>query len=115
MSDRIIIRGIRGHGHHGVLAEERKTGQTFIVDVDYGIETVTDDDLSATVDYAVVAQIAHDAIVGAPCDLIETLCSTIADEIVQIAGVQDVVVTVHKPQAPISVPFDDVTITMRRP
>lgn len=115
MSGRITIRGIRGHGHHGVLAEERETGQTFIVDVDYGIEQVVSDDLSATVDYATVAQVAHDAIVGPPFDLIETLCSTIADGILQLAGVQDVVVTVHKPQAPIPVPFDDVTITMRRP
>jgi len=115
VSGRITIRGISGYGHHGVLAEERETGQTFIVDVDYGIAPVVSDDLSATVDYATVAQLAHDAIVGPPCDLIETLCSTIADGILQLAGVQDVVVTVHKPQAPIPVPFDDVTITMRRP
>ncbi len=115
MSDRICIRGIRGHGHHGVLAEERKTGQTFIVDIDYGIEPVAGDDLAATVDYALVAQIAHDAITGPPCDLIETLCGAIAVEIAQVPGVRDVVVTVHKPQAPIPVPFDDVTITMRRP
>ena len=31
--DRIAVRGIRAFGHHGVYAEERATGQPFVVDV----------------------------------------------------------------------------------
>ncbi len=115
MTDRITIHGVSGHGYHGVLAEERSTGQTFIVDVEYGINPAKGDDLTDTVDYAVVAQVAHDAIVGPPFDLIESLAQVIAERLLQLAGVRDVVVTVHKPQAPIPVPFTDVSITVRRP
>lgn len=115
VTDRITITGVSGFGHHGVLAEERATGQTFVVDIEYGINAPTDDDLADTVDYAAVAQIAHDAIVGPPCDLIESLAHTIADRVMTLPGVVDVAVTVHKPQAPIPVPFTDVSITVRRP
>jgi dihydroneopterin aldolase len=115
VTDRIAIAGISGHGHHGVLAEERSAGQTFIVDVEYGITPAAGDDLTDTVDYATVAQITHDAIVGPPFDLIESLAQIIAERILLLSGVRDVVVTVHKPQAPIPVPFTDVSITVRRP
>jgi 7,8-dihydroneopterin aldolase/epimerase/oxygenase len=54
---------------------------------------------------------------GEPVDLIETLAQRIADVCLRHSPVQEVEVTVHKPQAPITVPFDDVavTITRRRP
>jgi dihydroneopterin aldolase len=29
-------------------------------------------------------------------------------------GVRGVIITVHKPQAPIAVPFDDVSVTIER-
>lgn len=32
--DRLILRGLRFHGFHGVKKEERTLGQKFVVDVD---------------------------------------------------------------------------------
>jgi dihydroneopterin aldolase len=47
-------------------------------------------------------------------DLIETLAERIAQTCLKHEGVQEVEVCVHKPDAPITVPFDDVTVTITR-
>ena len=51
---------------------------------------------------------------GEPVNLIETLAQRIADTCLAHERVQEVEVTVHKPEAPITVPFDDVTVTITR-
>lgn len=118
MTDTIEIRGIRGFGHHGVLASERADGQEFLVDIVLGTSTLAaagSDDLADTVNYAMVAQLVHAHIAGDPCDLIETLAERIATEVLALVGVAWVEVAVHKPAAPIPVPFDDVIVRIRRP
>ena len=72
------------------------------------------DDLSNTVNYAEVAQIIHGYITGTPVDLIETLADLIADQLMSLNLVTAVEVTVHKPQAPIEVPFGNVSVTVIR-
>lgn len=117
MPDRITIRGIRGVGHHGVFAHERRDGQEFSVDVELDVSTATaaaSDDLADTVDYGQVANAVHALVVGEPVDLIETLAEQIADACLAFPGVHRVVVTVHKPHAPIEVPFDDVELRIER-
>jgi len=117
VSDRITITGIRGTGHHGVFEHERIDGQEFTVDVTLTVDTLraaTTDDLVDTVDYGAVADAVHSLIEGAPVNLIETLADRMARACLAFDGVLGVVVTVHKPQAPISVPFADVTVTVER-
>src|SRR5690606_22811305 len=72
------------------------------------------DDLSATVSYAEVAEDVHDVLAGSPADLVETVAERIAAVVLERGAVQAVDVRVHKPQAPISVPFDDVEVVVRR-
>ena len=55
-----------------------------------------------------------DIVQGEPCDLIETLVVRIADAMLSHSGTQSVRVTVHKPQAPVGVPFADVSVTVER-
>lgn len=117
MADQIRIRGIRGTGHHGVFTHERVDGQEFSVDVtlEVGTSAAADsDDLADTVDYGQVANAVHALIVGEPVDLIETLAERIAEACLGFGGVQRVKVTVHKPHAPIEVPFDDVELRIVR-
>lgn len=118
MSDTITITGIRGFGRHGVFEHERIDGQEFVVDVELTINATraaATDDLVHSVDYGHVARLAHEAIVGDAVNLIETLAARIADAVVDLPGVLAVRVTVHKPSAPIPVPFDDVAVTVVRP
>lgn len=115
--DRVAVRGLRARGHHGVFPEEREQGQEFVVDVDMAVDTrpaAAGDELARTVHYGVVAEQVVAVVEGEPVDLIETLAQRIADQCLTHDAVQEVEVVVHKPQAPITVPFDDVTITIKR-
>ncbi|WP_372481953.1 dihydroneopterin aldolase [Streptomyces fuscigenes] len=115
--DRVALRGLRARGHHGVFPREREEGQTFIVDVVLGLDTrpaAAGDDLAKTVHYGIVAEEVVEIVQGDPVDLIETLAERIAQQCLKHDGVSEVEVTVHKPDAPITVPFDDVTITITR-
>jgi len=115
--DRVALRGLRARGHHGVFPEEREKGQTFVVDLVLSLDTApaaASDDLTRTVHYGVVAEEVVAVMTGEPVDLIETLAQRIADQCLKHEAVQEAEVTVHKPEAPITVPFDDVTITINR-
>ncbi len=118
MGDIIMLAGIRGRGHHGVFPTERRDGQEFIVDISVHLASssaAVSDALADTVNYAVVADLVHERIIGEPVDLIETLAENIAAAVLSLSGVSSVEVTVHKPQAPITVPFDDVALRIVRP
>jgi dihydroneopterin aldolase len=116
-SDRITVRGILAHGFHGVYAEERRTGQPFVVDVVLHLDlarAAASDDVAATVHYGELAEQVVAAIEGDPVDLIETLAQRVADLALSYPVVDEVEVTVHKPEAPVGVPFSDVAVTLVR-
>ncbi|MET7289104.1 dihydroneopterin aldolase [Streptomyces sp. NPDC005573] len=115
--DRVALRGLKARGHHGVFPKEREEGQTFIVDLVLGLDTrqaAADDDLARTVHYGIVAEEVVAVVGGEPVNLIETLADRIARTCLKHEGVEEVEVCVHKPDAPITVPFDDVTVTITR-
>ena len=115
--DRIAVRGISAHAHHGVYDWERERGQTFRVDAVLELDTgpaAAGDELAKTVNYAELAQRLHAVLTGEPVDLLETLAQRLADVCLQPAQVEAVEITVHKPQAELGVPFADVTVTIRR-
>ncbi|WP_406199012.1 dihydroneopterin aldolase [Streptomyces sp. NBC_01017] len=115
--DRVALRGLKARGYHGVFPEERREGQTFVVDLVLGLDTrpaAADDDLAKTVHYGVVAEEVVAIVEGEPVNLIETLAERIAQACLKHEEVQEVEVAVHKPDAPIAVPFDDVTVTITR-
>jgi dihydroneopterin aldolase len=117
MSDRIELFGLRAKGFHGVFESERREGQEFVVDLVLHVDTAPaalSDDLADTVDYGVIAQAVHDVVTGDPVDLIETLAARIASVVLTHRAVEAVDVAVHKPQAPIEVPFDDVVLRIHR-
>jgi 7,8-dihydroneopterin aldolase/epimerase/oxygenase len=117
VNDVIRLTGVRARGHHGVFDHERADGQDFVVDVAVEVDAraASDgDDLERTVHYGVLAEQVVAEIERDPVDLIETLAERIAAAVLSHAAAIATEVTVHKPQAPITVPFDDVSITIRR-
>jgi 7,8-dihydroneopterin aldolase/epimerase/oxygenase len=115
--DELALRGLRVHGHHGILDFEREHGQEFVVDVVLRLDTgpaASSGDLAATVDYSVLADRLAAAVSTDPVDLIETLAERLAEICLHLAPVADVDVTVHKPQAPLRVPVDDVSVSIHR-
>jgi dihydroneopterin aldolase len=117
MTDTLTLQGVRARGHHGVLPEERRDGQVFVVDavLHFDMSDATaSDDLHKTVDYADLAHQLVAIITGEPVDLIETLADRLAQACLDDQRVQRVQISVHKPDAPIGVDFDDVTVTLTR-
>ncbi len=117
MTDRIALRGVEAFGFHGVLADEKRDGQPFVVDVVMALDLSgagASDDLDDTVSYAEVAGEVVARITGPSFDLIERLAEVVADDVLAHALVDSVEVTVHKPQAPVGHPFSDVAVSVRR-
>ncbi|HWS57129.1 MAG TPA: 2-amino-4-hydroxy-6-hydroxymethyldihydropteridine diphosphokinase [Actinotalea sp.] len=115
--DRIRIEGIAAYGYHGVLDAERRTGQTFVADVVLHVDTrraAATDRLDLTVDYGGLAEQVAQVLAGDPADLIETVAERIAVVALVPEAVAAVEVVLHKPQAPITVPFTDVSVHIRR-
>jgi dihydroneopterin aldolase/2-amino-4-hydroxy-6-hydroxymethyldihydropteridine diphosphokinase len=115
--DRITLTGVTAYGHHGVLEEEKRDGQEFVVDVVMEVDLAAasvSDDLSDTVSYAEVAADVVDVVSGPSLDLIEAVAGRVAERVLSRPLVEAVEVTVHKPQAPVGVPFGDVQVRLRR-
>jgi len=115
--DSISLLGLRVFAYHGVLEEEKSAGQEFVVDVTLHLDLTTpasSDDLYDTVDYGALAAAIHNRVAGEQWNLIERVADRVADLVMEDARVSAVEVRVHKPAAPISVPFDDVVIELRR-
>jgi dihydroneopterin aldolase len=116
--DRIELRGLRVFGYHGVLDSERQAGQEFVIDAVLWLDTApaaATDDLSLTVNYAALADRLVAIAAGPPVRLIETLAQRLAEAAVSEPLAREVEITVHKPQAPVGHPFQDVSVTIRRP
>lgn len=117
MPDQIALTGLRAFGHHGVLPAERATGQVFVVDLVLRLPlaaAAAHDDLTSTVHYGELAERVVRAVESDPVDLIETVADRVARIALSYPLVESVEVTVHKPEAPIDVPFGDVSVTIRR-
>jgi dihydroneopterin aldolase len=115
--DRIELVGLRAFGRHGVLPEERANGQGFVIDASLWLDlrpAATSDDVADTVNYADLAQRLTQIVSGEPVNLIETLAERLVGACLEDERVTHAEVTVHKPGAPIALPFTDVTVTIRR-
>lgn len=117
MTDEIAVTGIRAFGYHGVYAHERREGQEFIADVVLSLSTraaASSDDVLDTVHYGELAEQVAAILSGEPANLLETVAERIATIALAWPIVTATRVTVHKPSAPIEVPFGDVSVTIHR-
>jgi dihydroneopterin aldolase len=117
VADRITLTGLRVRGHHGVFEHEKRDGQDFVTDIVLWLDltaAAAGDDLTRTVHYGELAELAAGIVGGPPRDLIETVAAEIADTVMHTWQVYAVEVTIHKPSAPIPLDFADVAVTVRR-
>ena len=117
MADRITLTGLAVFGHHGVFDHEKRDGQEFLIDITLWLDlsaAARSDDLTKTVHYGELAELARGIVAGPPRDLIEAVAGEIADAVMAAFVVHAVEVTIHKPSAPIPLTFADVSVTIRR-
>ena len=116
-ADNITLTGLRATANHGVFDHERRDGQLFIIDAIVYLDlsaAAASDDLERTVHYGVLAEQIVAAVESDPVDLIETVAERVAGVVLTHRAVIATTVTIHKPGAPITVPFDDVSVTITR-
>lgn len=116
--DKIEICDLVCYGHHGVMKEENVLGQKFLVSAVLYMDTRkagSEDDLNATVNYADVAQFIHDGMKETRFQLIEAVSEYLAREILcRYPLIQKVEIRIKKPWAPIPIPLETVSVTIRR-
>jgi len=115
--DEITLTGLRATAFHGVFDHERRTGQVFIVDATVYLDLAAAakaDELSRTIHYGELAEQIVSAVETNPVDLIETVAERVAAIVLAHDAALSTKITIHKPSAPITVPFDDVSVTITR-
>ena len=103
-SDRIILNGMQFYGFHGVNAEEKALGQTYLVDLTVELDLTKpgqSDQLRDTVSYTHLYQAVKAVIEGKPKNLLESIADAIAARILDQHPVTSVQVTVKKPRPPL--------------
>ena len=115
--DEITLTGLRATAFHGVFDHERRDGQLFVIDatvyLDFAAAARTDE-LARTIHYGELAEEIVAAVESNPVDLIETVVERIAAVVLAHDAAVSTKITLHKPEAPITVPFDDVSVTITR-
>jgi len=84
LADRVFVEGLKIFARHGVFEEERRRGQTFAIDISCELDPLDEplgDDLSSTVNYGELSDIAAEVFAGGPYNLVETLAERIATAI----------------------------------
>lgn len=115
--DSIRLTGLRIFAHHGVLDFERENGQEFIIDLEIAVDlapAAASDDVTKTIHYGELAEAVYAAVQADAVDLIETVAERVAAIALGYERAVQVTVTIHKPAAPITVPFGDVSVTITR-
>ena len=104
-TDRIILTGMQFYGFHGVNPEERRLGQSFVVDLEAEIDlrpAGRSDHLADTVSYAHLYRTARQVMEGEPCQLLEAAAENIAELTLSLYPPIDAVrVRVSKPRPPV--------------
>lgn len=115
--DRIRIERLHVHGRHGVFAHERANGQDFYIDAEVWLDTraaADSDDIVDTLHYGHLMRALYEVALHEPVDLLETLAERLAAVTFAFSGPQAVRITVHKPQAPVKLRFEDVSVSVLR-
>ena len=108
------LEGLEIFGHHGVLHEERRDGQTFLYDISLEVgEAAVSDRIEDAVDYREVANCVREVSDARQFNLIEALAGSVADALVARFEVDLVRVRVRKPQ-PGGVPATHSAATVER-
>ena len=118
MPDCVSIKNLKIFAYHGVLPEEKRSGQYFYLDIDlYGdyLMACLLDSLEEAVNYDDVCNCAYKAMTGQTYDLIERAAQVVCDSILrEFEKVNEVEVTLKKPHAPVKCDIEYAAVTIRR-
>lgn len=116
--DCIKITNLKVFAHHGVFEEEKKEGQDFYITATLYLDLHTpgkSDKLEDSLNYGEVCHFIHKVFIEKSYDLIEAACENLCTRmLLEFEQLKEVVIELQKPHAPIGLPFENVSVTMRR-
>lgn len=114
--DTIKISGIEIYGYHGLFKEEAKNGQDFYIDCEFTVDTsLCREEIEKTVHYGEVTMDIVTFATEKRYDLLETLGNDmVAFLLNKYTLMEELSITIHKPDAPIPTKFKDVSLTVTR-
>ena len=115
--DKIILKGIRFHGHHGVPEAERQVGGHYEIDATLGCNLAnpgSTDTLTDTIDYSEVVTRITEIGTQQSFQLIEALAEKIATVILAEFAVEEVHLIVKKLHPPIEQPINYFAVEIFR-
>lgn len=117
-TDFIRIKGLEVYAGHGVFAKENNEGQMFLVDAVLFTDlrmAGLEDELAYSTDYGEVCNFISRYLRQHTFLLIEAAAESLALEmLLAFPLVSELVLTIHKPHAPVGLPFSDVSVEIRR-
>jgi dihydroneopterin aldolase len=109
----IEINGLSLYTRHGASEAEQELGQRLVFDVAFELDecdaTVTDR-VEDTVDYGEVCEQVALAAQERSYRTLERLCTAVADRLIDRFGAESVRVKAAKPEPPIPLPVDEVSV-----
>jgi dihydroneopterin aldolase len=113
----VELSGLEVYGFHGVLAEERKHGQRFLIDV--AVVPLEDlaagtDDIRDAVDYRTIVAVVQEISGGHTFHLLEAFCTAVADGLLARLPISSATVTVRKPDVVLDLPVRHAAVTVGR-
>lgn len=116
--DEIKIENLEVYAGHGVFEEENRNGQLFYINATlftYLAPAGKRDDLSLSTHYGEVSHLIHQVMRAEKYQLIETAAEKVTQEILlHFPLIMEVELELRKPSAPIGLPFESVSVKMRR-
>lgn len=116
--DCIKIENLEIYAYHGVFPEEKEKGQLFYINAVMETDLYKagkTDDLTASTHYGEVAQLLHEKMTETSYDLIEKAAEVCAEAVLlTFPLIKNITLEVRKPQAPIPLPFESVSVQIKR-
>lgn len=117
MLDTIKIYDLEVYAYHGVFPEENEKGQKFIVSAElYSdfTDAAEEDELDMSVDYGAVCRRITEFMTEKTYKLIETVAVKLSEMLITEYPLSGVCVEVKKPEAPIGLPLETVSVKCKR-
>lgn len=116
--DCIIIENLNVFAHHGVYPEEARDGQNFYVNAVLYTDTKKagySDELEDSTNYGEVCQEIHCFLTEHTYKLLEAAAEKLAEYLLQTFPlIQELTLEIRKPEAPIPLPFESVSVKIHR-
>lgn len=116
--DEIRIDNLRIRANHGVFKTEQEEGQDFYVNAVLYTDVIKaglSDRLEDSTDYGDVCSFIYQYMTENTFQLIETVAERMARELLlNYPGVKKLDLEIRKPQAPIEIPFESVSVKIQR-